>query len=270
MSRLSMNEMTTLRWTFEEDVAHYAAAGFTAIGAWREKVVDCGEQKAAVLLTEHGLQLSNLLWCGGFTGTDGRTFAESVEDAREAIELAARLQSPCVVVYTGSRGIHTHNHSRRLVVGALKELAVAAADAGVDLALEPMNQGCAAEWTFLTSLDDALAVLDQVDHPRVKLAFDTYHLGFEHDLLERIEELGKRIAIVHVGDGREPPSREQNRCLLGDGVLPLGELISALVNSGYDGPFDIELMGEDVEPVAYEELLSRSRHALETLLPTHA
>ena len=36
MAELSMNETTTFRWSFEEDVAHYAAAGIPAIGVWRQ------------------------------------------------------------------------------------------------------------------------------------------------------------------------------------------------------------------------------------------
>src|SRR5262245_62293382 len=44
MARLSMNEMTTFRWSFEEDVAQYAAAGFSALGVWRQKLSDFGEE----------------------------------------------------------------------------------------------------------------------------------------------------------------------------------------------------------------------------------
>src|SRR5690349_19331128 len=38
MARLSMNELTTYRWSFEEDLRHYAAAGYEGIGVWREKI----------------------------------------------------------------------------------------------------------------------------------------------------------------------------------------------------------------------------------------
>src|SRR4051794_35720367 len=80
MTRLSMNELTTFRWSFEQDVAQYLAAGFGAIGVWRQKLSDYGEEKGIELLAESGLQVSNLLWAGGFTGSDGRTFRESIED----------------------------------------------------------------------------------------------------------------------------------------------------------------------------------------------
>jgi sugar phosphate isomerase/epimerase len=179
MSRLSMNEMTTYRWSFEEDVAHYRAAGIPAIGVWRQKLSDYGEEKGTELVADSGLAVSNLLWAGGFTGSDGRSHRESIDDALEAIRVAQALSCSCLVVYSGGRAGHTHNHARRLLRDALKDLLPAAAAAGVSLALEPMHAGCAAEWTFLTGLDDALGLIAEFQSPRLKLVLDTYHLGWE-------------------------------------------------------------------------------------------
>ena len=40
----------------------------------------------------------------------------------EAVRLAAEMKAGCLVVYSGGRAGHTHNHARRLVKEALKEL----------------------------------------------------------------------------------------------------------------------------------------------------
>ena len=58
MARFSINEMTTYRWTFEEDVQHCAEAGIPALGAWRWKLSDFGEEKGIELLAEYGLAVS--------------------------------------------------------------------------------------------------------------------------------------------------------------------------------------------------------------------
>ena len=123
MPRLSMNEMTTYRWSFEQDVQQYCAAGIPAIGVWRRKLSDFGEQRGIELLKESGLAVSNLLWAGGFTGSEGHTFRESVDDAVDAIRLAGAMRANCLVIYSGARAGHTHNHARRLLVSALIELA---------------------------------------------------------------------------------------------------------------------------------------------------
>ena len=40
LARCAMSEVTTFDWTFEEDVAGYAEAGFGAIGLWQNKLTD--------------------------------------------------------------------------------------------------------------------------------------------------------------------------------------------------------------------------------------
>ncbi|MBX7167911.1 MAG: sugar phosphate isomerase/epimerase [Pirellulales bacterium] len=258
MSRLSMNEMTTFRWSFEEDVENYRRAGYQAIGVWRQKLSDFGEEKGIELLAESGLHVSNLLWAGGFTGSDGRSYRESLEDAAEAIELAGAMKADCLVVYSGARGGHTLSHARRLLRDALRELAPQAAAAGVLLAVEPMHENCAAEWTFLTQLDQTLELLNQVESPQVRLAFDTYHLGHGPAACEAAARCADRIAVVHLGDGQLPPGQEQNRCCLGKGNLGLREIVQALEAGGYRGYYDVELFGEDIEASDYHELLKLS------------
>jgi sugar phosphate isomerase/epimerase len=266
MVQLSMNEMTTYRWSFEEDVAHYAAAGIPGIGVWRQKLADFGEEKGIELLAESGLEVSNLLWAGGFTGSDGRTLRESVSDGLEAVRLAADLRAGCLVVYSGGRAGHTHNHARRLLKEALTELLPAAAEQQVTLAIEPMHLACAAEWTFLTNIDDALAVIDFFDSPWLKLAFDTYHFGQQAGIVKQLATLAERIAVVHLGDGKYPPRLEQNRARLGDGKIPLKEIFATLSSAGYDGYYDVELMGEEIEIADYRDLLEQSKNAFAQLV----
>jgi sugar phosphate isomerase/epimerase len=266
MSRLSMNELTTYHWSFEEDVTRYVASGIDAIGVWREKISDYGHEKGAELLAEHGLRVSNLLWAGGFTGSDGRTFHESVDDAIEAIELAQLLDADCLVVYSGALAGHIQKHARRLFLTALDQLLPVAAAANVTLALEPMYPECSEPWTIAPSLDDTLKVLDHCDSSYLKFVFDTYHLGFDPNVVDRMAELVPHIAVVHLADGRRNPTDEQNRCRLGHGCLPLADIVAALGQHGYDGFFDVELYGEDVELLDYQELLDHSQHAIERLV----
>ena len=265
MAQLSVSETTTFRWPFEEDVAQYAAAGIPAIGVWRHKLSDCGLPKALDLLGRSGLNVSHLFWAGGFTGSDGRSFRESVVDAAEAVRTAAELNCRTLVLYSGPRAGHTHSHARRLFQTALIELAPLAVESDVTLAVEPMHPGCAAEWSFLTSLDETLGLLEKVAAP-VKLVWDTYHLGQDRGLLDRIAEIVPQIAMVQLGDARRPPDGEQNRCRLGEGVVPLGEIVAALKAGGYDGYYDVELLGEELEVTDYPSLLRHAKEAFGRLV----
>jgi sugar phosphate isomerase/epimerase len=265
MARLSMNEMTTYRWSFEEDVHNYAAAGYDAVAVWRQKLSDFGEVKGAELLAENRLAVSSLLWAGGFTGSDGRSYRDSIDDAVEAIHQAADLQADSLVLYSGSRAGHTHNHAKRLFKSAIEELAPVADQRDVTLAIEPMHAGCAGAWTFLTDLDETLEVLSWIGCPRLKLVFDAYHLGQEPTVVARLPELAPMIALVQLGDARVPPNGEQNRCQLGQGNLPLKEIVNSVLQGGYDGYFDVELMGEDLECPDYIELIQQSKRVFSEL-----
>lgn len=266
MARISMNEVTTYRWSFEEDVARYRAAGFEAIGVWRQKLSDVGDERGAEILASSGLRASNLSWAGGFTGSDGRSFSEAVEDAQEAVRLAGRLGCRSLVVYAGSRGGHTKNHARRLLVSALRELAPLADACQVRLALEPMHPNCAGEFTFLTSIDETLDVIADAQASCVQLTFDTFHMGHDPSLLAKLPQWTPQIALVQLGDTLAEPCVEQNRCRLGEGIVPLTAVVQTLQAAGYDGDYDIELRGEGLDRSAYDDLLQHSRRYVKRLL----
>lgn len=266
MALLAVSEWTAYRWSFEEDVCTFCEDGFDGVGIWRAKLSDFGTEKGIELLAATGMKVSSLAWAGGFTGTDGRGFNDSVADAIAAIRLAADLGAGCLVIYSGGRGGHTRRHSWRLLEDALWTVLPLAEELDVTLAIEPIHAGCAKNWTFLNGLDATLELLDRIDHPQLKMVFDTYHLGHDGDVLPRIGSIVPQIALVHVGDGRGVPHGEQNRCRLGEGSLPLAEMVGALCEAGYDGFFEIELMGEDIEPFDYRTLVAHAKRFLDGAL----
>jgi sugar phosphate isomerase/epimerase len=261
MTLLSMNEITTFRWSFDEDVENYQTAGYQSIGVWRQKLVDGGEDEAVDLLAGSGLSVSNLVWAGGFTGNDGRTLAESIDDAAEALRLAAALGAGCLVIYAGGRNNHTFRHAGRLLRLALDELLPLAEAIDVPMAIEPMHAACAADWTFLTDLGSVITLIDEYGSAALKLAYDTYYFPLGYGQKHVLAEIAPHIAIVHLADRRKIPSVEQERCPLGCGRLPLGEIVAILQDAGYAGAFDVKLMGPDIEHCDYWRLLEQSQMA---------
>ena len=74
------------------------------------------------------------------------------------------------------------------------------------------------------------------------------------------------MALVHLGDAKEPPQGEQSRCRLGEGIIPLARVVSTLNDAGYAGYYEVELMGEEIEASDYGELLNQSKQAYADLL----
>lgn len=258
LNRLSVCELSTYRWGFEDDVFHYSKLGFGAIGVWRYKLDEYGEAKGVELVRECGLKVSSLHWAGGFTGSDGRSYRDAILDGLDAVDLAAELGAACLVVLTGSRGGHTQSHAKRILRDSLRELAEAAQALNVNLAVEPMHVGCADKWTSLTDLPMTLDLVAEVQSPNVGIVFDAYHLTHDQRILHWLPSLVPSIRLVQLGDAKEAPILEQNRCLLGEGKLPLNEVVRTLEANHYTGFYELEIVGEHVEHFDYEYLLGHA------------
>lgn len=266
MTKLSMNEQTTYRWSFEEDLLHARDAGYRGLGVWLRKLRDFGEERAIELIHESGLGVSSLSWVGGFTGADAASAAENIAAARDTIALAAEMRADCLVMYTGGRNGHTLRHGDRLLRTALDALTPYAEEHGVPLALEPMHPACSREWTFLTDLAETLRLIRQYESPGLKLALDTFHFPLTQADASLARELAPHLAVVHVGDYVEPRGVDQSRTPLGEGGAPLGTTLGLLRDAGYGGYFDVKLLGPEIESTDYHELLRRSRQTLEELM----
>lgn len=259
---MAVSELSTYRWSFEEDVLRYKEYGYGAIGVWRPKLSDCGEAKGRELLLDQKLRVSSLNWVGGFTGSDGRTFRESIHDALDAIDVAAQLEADCLVVLAGSRSGHTRSHAKRLLSQALKILAEAAQAVGIQLAVEPMHVGCAHDFTFLTSIPDTLDVISSIGRSNCGIVFDCYHMAQDENAMDWLPSIVPFIRLVQLGDAKRAPMGEQNRCLLGDGIVPLASIVKTIEHYGFEGFYEVELLGEDVEHYDYREILTQSLREL--------
>jgi sugar phosphate isomerase/epimerase len=267
MSLLSMNELTTYRWSLEQDLESYREAGYSGIGVWRQKLTDEDEDVAIERLAASGLSVSNVSWAGGFTGSDGRSLADSIDDAASALRLAGSVSAGCLVIYSGGRNNHIYRHAGRLLRMAFDELLPIAEMWEVPLAIEPMHPACATDWTFLTSLESTIDLVEQIDSPFLKIAYDTYHFPLGGRRRHLLAALAPHLGVVFLGDRLQPASAEQDRCPLGHGRLPLVEIVSTLQDAGYAGAYDVKLMGPDIEACDYWSLLEQSLAAFGDLAP---
>jgi sugar phosphate isomerase/epimerase len=267
MRRLSMNEFSTFRWTFDRDVRQYAEAGYAGIGLWRRKLADFGEEDGIALLFESGLAVSSLLWAGGFTGSGGLAFEESVDDALEAIRLGAAINAHCVVIHPGGRNNHIHKQAWRLLDDALERLLPVAEMLDVKLALEPMHPAAASQWTFITSIDAAMDTLARLPSRHLGIVFDLYHFGRCEASIERAVANVEDIAVVQLADSRALPDDDQDRCLLGHGQIPLACAIDRLERAGYQGFYDVEIVGPEIVPDQYDRVVRGSLDAIAEIYP---
>jgi sugar phosphate isomerase/epimerase len=257
MFTVAISQLTTSRWELPTELAHLAEHGFDAVSMWRPKLSDMGLDESAAILSRSGVRVSSLQWAGGFTGGDGRSFAESVADAREAIDTVAALGGRILIVHAGCRGGHTLSHARRLLLQALETILPAAERAAVTLAVKPFH--AAAGCSFLTRLREAADLIERFDAPALRLSLDLWQFGHEPEVRSLAPRLAALAAVVQVADRHGPPSCEQERVPAGHGSLPLEEIVAALVEQGYAGDIEFDPVGEAVESLGYEQVLDATR-----------
>jgi sugar phosphate isomerase/epimerase len=129
---------------------------------------------------------------------------------------------------------------------------------GVDLCLEPLAPS---ETNFLNTCDQAMDLIRQVDHPRLRLHMDVKAQSSEPGTTvpELIRRHGPRAGHFHAQDVnlRGP----------GMGAVDFGPILTALVESGYDRWVSVEVF--DFSPGA-EETARQSFSCLNRLLPRHS
>jgi sugar phosphate isomerase/epimerase len=255
MIRASISEFSTYRSELPEEIAQLVRHGFDSIALWRTKLSDIGPGEARTLLDTAGIRASSLLWGGGFTGGDGRSFRESLDDVREGIATAVEVGAGVLVLHAGCRGGHTIGHARRLLAEAMHELGPAAAGEGVTLAIKPLHPATSSDCSFLGGLEETFDFVDALDEPAVMLAVDLWQFADEPGFIESLRRMLSRVAVVQAADRFGPPSPESERLPPGQGVLPLQRIIRELVRQGYRGDVEFDCVGEAVEAMGVEPLL---------------
>ncbi len=123
----------------------------------------------------------------------------------------------------------------RLAQEGLRELAPYAEAKGIVIGVENV-------WNkFLYSPLEMRQFIDEINHPFIKIYFDAGNVlqfGFPH---QWVSILGERIAKVHVKDFNTTVGNITGFTNLLAGDLDWPRLMSALKESGYDGPITAEL-----------------------------
>jgi sugar phosphate isomerase/epimerase len=242
--KLALSEISTEGSTLAENVAAYAAAGFDGIGIW-EINLRGAHAAGLALVREAGLGVANCvpavpsllpLRIPGLEGPPDP--GERVSSICESVRRLAAFEPESVLVITGPIGERDPGDARRLVVDGLREVAATAREAGVRLGLEPIHPGQRDSVSFVNSLADALALLDEAGLDDVGIMADTYNLW--HEPPEALAAVAGRVTGLHVADEPTEPGRT-DRVLPGEGGSRSAEHVRALRAAGWDGYLDVEI-----------------------------
>ena len=241
---------------------HASRAGFTGIGLWHadlEKVLETrslGEVKQ--LLDDNGLEYLELEFLmDWFLDPDDVRRSASDTVRTQLFEAAAALDAHHVKV-GNIPGTPCELSQLTERYGELCADAAEKHDSRVVSEFMPFDVN-------VHDLDSALAVVEGVDAPNGGLAIDTWHmakLGIEPDDLRRIP--ARHLGWVELSDGRYENMSDlidetiNHRRLPGDGEFPIRAYVAACREVGYDGPWGVEVLSEELRNLPIDQIFDRA------------
>lgn len=246
-SKLCVHTQTTKPWTIEECISHFSAAGIKGISIWRHLLEGKDLKSIKAMLDAHQMEVVSLVRGGFFPAVDAEQRDLALEDNRLAIDQAAALGAPLVVLVCGADPRQSLEISLQQIQKGITALIPHAQNNGVKLAIEPLHPMYAGDKSALVSLGQANDMCEAIASPWVGIAIDVYHLWWDNELKNEIIRCGKNknILAFHVCDWRVPTiDFLTDRGLMGEGCIPVRQIRMWVEEAGFDGYNEVEVFSE--------------------------
>ncbi|MGH2447721.1 MAG: sugar phosphate isomerase/epimerase family protein [Chloroflexota bacterium] len=268
----SVSEFTTYPWTFERDVETYAQLNVDAIEVCEFKLDPARIVEQLSSIRPHGLTISSVqpsvrtLYPSRSQPEPVRV-PDRVDQFRQTID---RFQSFAEgVPFIANTGIPPNGNMQEVFEVAARQyrtLADFASEHGARVALEPLNASIMNVESTIWSIQQGMRIVEAVARDNFGLCVDLWNVWQNAHIEDAIEAAGDRVFIVQVSDWRTPRSFE-DRLIVGQGDIPFAPLLRAVQESGYRGPFELEIFSGDVPDSLWKDDLSQviteSRKGLE-------
>jgi len=235
-----VNSLSSLNQSLPEDIAMWRDLGVDHVGLMSPKIEAIGWDSARGLLVDAGLRVA--------------TVATNQAVIPQALEFAAATGAGSVYVQSGGAGSLTWDEAADAFCDAFAPHAALANRLGVLLAVEPTNP-LRADVSFVYSLSDAV---DLARASGIHVVLDIYSCWYERRLAELVRKNVDLLALVQICDFVVGTLDTPNRAVPGDGDIPLERLLAMVIDAGYIGAFDLEIIGPRIETEGYRAAIGRS------------
>jgi sugar phosphate isomerase/epimerase len=227
------------RTTLAEYFQSLAELGISRTGVARPRMLEEGWEASLALLATANLHVGYMSYNRAFSLAEPETWAQATGELLAAIDAHESFGSRiyCLTGPGPAIGL-TWEEATDAFLRAVRPAAAHARALGVSLMLEPTNSAFA-DLHCVHSLRETLEIVEAAD---MDICVEVDPSWMERALRNTILAAGPRIGLVQLSD-RKLGSRCMDRAVPGDGIVPLEPIIDWILETGYSGPFDLELWG---------------------------
>ena len=237
--RLSLNSISSMGQSFAEDLALWADLGIERVGVITPKLgADWDADRRAIVAA--GLVVVSV--------------SSYLEELPQALEFTAAVGANVLYTVSGAAGTLTWEDAADKFCEDMAPAVARATELGVTLAVEPTNP-LRSDVSFVFSVRDAI---DLARMAGIAVCVDFYAAWYERGLDELVRKNIDLVALVQIDDYKLGTFDTPNRCAIGDGDIPVERLIAMMLDAGYEGAFELEILGPQIEAEGYRAPIVRS------------
>ncbi|MPS69654.1 MULTISPECIES: sugar phosphate isomerase/epimerase family protein [unclassified Novosphingobium] len=254
--RLSVDAMCSFQWPFARELALWKDMGLRHAGLLMNKIADDPDRDLKAL-GDAGIRVSTLI-TAGFQLGDPSSWSATRAIHRAMIDLVAAHRGHSIYFTTGRTVSCDWDEDFALFAEAVAPTVAHARERGVIAAFEPSLRTSA---SFCTTLADAVEIAEATG---LGIVSDFSNNWMERGLRGTLKRAMPHIALVQIGD--IAISGTGGRSHIGQGDLPLERMMGDVLDAGYEGVFDLEVVPADYTANTNEDELRAGISAASDLL----
>lgn len=264
LSKLCVHTLTTKPWGIEECIRNYSDTGINGITIWRNVLENKNLREIRTMLSDHGMNVVSLCRGGFFPSTDAEKRELAIEDNKLAVEQAAGVGAPLIVLVCGADGHQSLEKSREQIAEGILRILPMAAGAGIKLAIEPLHPMYAGDRSAVNTMKQANDMAEMINSEWVGVAVDVYHVWWDDTLHSEIQRCSENhnLLAFHVCDWNVPTVDFLNdRGLMGEGCINIPEIRGWVEESGFNGHIEVEIFSNRFWASDQKQYLERIKQA---------
>jgi sugar phosphate isomerase/epimerase len=249
----AVSEFSTWHQSFEEDVALYLDMGVDAIEVCERKLSrdSTRAKEQLAYLKETRLPVCSIqprvhaLFPDSMS-PDIKDPEARVEAFMHSVDMFSDFfPNTPIVAISGNAPDYNFRDAHQSARKLYPTLAAHAASKSMTIAFEPLSVLLMNNDSFISTLDEGLALIEDVSHPSFGMLLDVWHVWREPMIQERLAKL-KNIFAVHLCDWpKGEPRAIADRAIPGEGLIDLPSLFAGIEASGFNGAYALELFSAD-------------------------